>query len=141
MRHFDLKDKVAIITGGNGGIGLGMACGFVECGASVVVAGRNSTKNAAAVAELTRIGGTASAMVVDVTDEAQCQAMVTETVTRYGRLNILVNNAGIGNPKSPHETTIAEWHTVMDANLTSALRSPCWVTISSFRTSPRSPEP
>ena len=94
----DLKGTVAIVTGGNGGIGLGMASGLVECGASVVVAGRNNTKNAAAVAEIARIGGTASSIVVDVTDEAQCQAMVAKTVNGHGQLDIFVNNAGIATP-------------------------------------------
>jgi 2-deoxy-D-gluconate 3-dehydrogenase len=121
MRRFDLTGKVAIVTGGNGGIGLGMARGLCEAGATVVVAGRNQAKNTAAVAKLTGTGGVASAIVVDVTDETQCHAIVAETVRRHGRLDVLVNNAGIGNPKPPHETTIAEWHAVMDANLTSVM--------------------
>jgi 2-deoxy-D-gluconate 3-dehydrogenase len=121
MQRFDLSGKVAIVTGGNGGIGLGIARGFVEAGASVVVVGRNSAKNSAAVTELTRNGGVASALDVDVSDEAQCKSMVTETVKIHGRLDILVNNAGIGNRKSPQDTTIAEWHAVMDTNLTSVM--------------------
>ena len=114
MRRFDLTGRVAIVTGGNGGIGL------AECGASVVVAGRNAAKNEAAVAELAKLGGpAASAVVVDVTDEAQCWAMVAEAVRRHGRLDILVNNAGRGGSgKPPHETPMAEWRAVVETNLT-----------------------
>ena len=126
MRRFDLAGKVAVVTGGNGGIGLGMARGLAECGAVVVVAGRNAAKNEAAVAELTALGGAAaaapSAVLADVTDEAQCRAMVAEAVRRHGRLDILVNNAGRGGSgKLPHETPMAEWRAVVDANLTSVV--------------------
>ena len=126
MRRFDLAGKVAVVTGGNGGIGLGMARGLAECGAAVVVAGRDAAKNEAAVAELAALGGTAaaaaSAVVVDVTDEGQCRAMVAEAVRRHGRLDILVNNAGRGGSgKPPHETPMAEWRAVVDANLTSVV--------------------
>ena len=126
MRRFDLAGKVAVVTGGNGGIGLGTARGLAECGAVVVVAGRNAAKNEAAVAELTALGGAAaaapSAVLADVTDEAQCRAMVAEAVRRHGRLDILVNNAGRGGSgKLPHETPMAEWRAVVDANLTSVV--------------------
>ena len=123
MGRFDLSDKVAIVTGGNGGIGLGIAHGLVEAGATVVVVGRNQTKNQSAVAGLTKAGALTSAMVVDVTDEAQCQTMVAETIKRHGRLDILVNNAGIGQRNPPHETTMAVWHTVINTNLTAAMMS------------------
>lgn len=121
MRRFDLSGKVAIITGGNGGIGFGIACGLAECGASVVVAGRTRTKNDVAVEELTKLGAAASGIVVDVTVETECQTMVAKTVERHGRLDILVNNAGVGHPHPPHETTMAVWHSVMDTNLTGAM--------------------
>ena len=91
---FDLKGRVALVTGGNGGIGLGFARGLARAGAAVMVAGRNATKNAAAVAELTALGATAAAVEVDVTDEASIRAMVATTAERLGRLDILVNNAG-----------------------------------------------
>ena len=126
MRRFDLAGKVAVVTGGNGGIGLGMARGLAECGAVVVVAGRNAAKNEAVVAELAALGGVAaaaaSAVMADVTDEAQCRAMVAEAVQRHGRLDILVNNAGRGGSgKLSHETPMAEWRAVVDANLTSVV--------------------
>ena len=117
MKSFDLKGKVAIVTGGNGGIGLGMARGLAAAGAKVVVAGRNAQKSAAAAKE---IGG--EAVEADVKSEASLEALVAGTVQRHGRLDILVNNAGINIRKQPQEYTLAEYHEVMDTNLTSAFR-------------------
>jgi 2-deoxy-D-gluconate 3-dehydrogenase len=120
MNRFDLKGRVAIVTGGNGGIGLGMARGLAEAGASVVVAGRNKTKSAAAVRELEALGAKAAAVEVDVTIDASCKAMVKEAVKHFGRLDILVNNAGGNIRKQPQDYDLAEWHAVMNQNLTSA---------------------
>jgi len=117
---FDLTNKVAIVTGGNGGIGLGMARGLASHGAAIVVAGRNADKSAKAVKELQGLGAKASSIAVDVKDEASVNAMVADTVGRYGRLDVLVNNAGINVRKPPHELSLAEWREVMDTNLTSA---------------------
>ena len=117
---FDMRGKVAIVTGGNGGIGLGMARGLAAHGAAIVVAGRDATKSAAAVAELAASGATASAFAVDVKDEAQVNAMVADTVRRHGRLDILINNAGMSIRKQPQDYTLAEWREVIDSNLTSA---------------------
>jgi 2-deoxy-D-gluconate 3-dehydrogenase len=115
---FDLSGRVAVVTGGNGGIGLGMARGLAQAGAAVMVAGRNADKNAAAVAELAGLGAEADAVVLEVTEAASCQAMVTATVARFGRLDILVNNAGINIRKQPEDCSLEEWHTVVDTNLT-----------------------
>jgi 2-deoxy-D-gluconate 3-dehydrogenase len=118
---FDLTDRVAIVTGGNGGIGLGMARGLAWAGAHVVVAGRNRDKSLRAVAELELIGrGGALAIEVDVTDEASVAALIAQTEARCGGLDILINNAGINIRKPPHELSLAEWHKVLDTNLTSA---------------------
>ncbi|MGH7334719.1 MAG: SDR family NAD(P)-dependent oxidoreductase [Candidatus Rokuibacteriota bacterium] len=117
---FDLKGKVAVVTGGNGGIGLGMARGLVSAGAQVVVAARNEEKSRAAVKDLEDRGGRAFALVVDVTDEAAVTGMVDAVVQRCGRLDILVNNAGTNIRKPPHELALTEWHHVLDTNLTSA---------------------
>jgi len=120
MRLFDLSGKVAIVTGGNGGIGLGMAKGLAEAGAAVVVAGRNEAKNAEAVAELARLGARAIAVRVDVSSEESCRAMVAKTVQELGRLDILVNNAGTNIRKRPEEYSLEEWRTILETNLTSA---------------------
>jgi len=117
---FDLKGRVAVVTGGNGGIGLGMARGLAAAGASIVVAGRNAEKSRKAVAEIEGLGAPALAVSVDVTDEAAVARLVATTRERFGRLDILVNNAGTNIRKPLHEYTLAEWHRVLDTNLTSA---------------------
>ena len=115
-----LKGRVAVVTGGNGGIGLGMARGFAGAGAAVVVSGRNAAKSRGAVAELTKLGAIAVAIEADVADEGAVNALVRATVDRFGRLDILVNNAGMNIRKPVHELTLAEWRQVLDTNLTSA---------------------
>lgn len=120
MKLFDLSGRVAIVTGGNGGIGLGMARGFAQAGASIVVAGRNPDKNARAEDELHGFGAETASMEIDVTQRPSCQAMIKETVSRFGRLDILVNNAGTNIHKPPQEYELAEWYTILDTNLTSA---------------------
>jgi 2-deoxy-D-gluconate 3-dehydrogenase len=120
MKLFDLTGKVAIVTGGNGGIGLGMAQGMASCGASIVIAGRNAEKAKSALAALRDYGVTSVFIAADVTKKAACLMLVEETVAQYGRLDILVNNAGTAIRKMPQDYTEEEWHQVMDTNLTSA---------------------
>lgn len=98
MSLFDLKGKVALVTGGNGGIGLGMARGFASAGADVIIAGRKADKSKAAAAELAKLGVRTGVIEVDVADEASCKAMVAAAVAQMGRLDILVNNAGLNIP-------------------------------------------
>src|SRR6476646_8994345 len=120
MRLFDLTGKVAIVTGGNGGIGLGMAQGMASCGAAIVIAGRNAEKAKSALAALRDYGVQSIFMTVDVTKKASCVKLVADTVAQFGRLDILVNNAGTAIRKMPQDYTEEEWHLVMDTNLTSA---------------------
>jgi 2-deoxy-D-gluconate 3-dehydrogenase len=120
MNLFDLKGRVAIVTGGNGGIGLGMATGLARAGAAIVVAGRNGTKNAAAVKALEGHGAKAIGVEVDVANEAACRGLAEKAVAHFGRIDILVNNAGITVRKQPEDLSLAEWQSVIDTNLTAA---------------------
>lgn len=117
---FALAGKVAIVTGGNGGIGLGMARGLASQGAKVAIAGRDARKSKAAVDNLKALGAEAVAIAVDVTDPKAVGQLVKETVKAFGRLDILINNAGINIRKTPDAMTLEEWTKVMDTNLTSA---------------------
>jgi 2-dehydro-3-deoxy-D-gluconate 5-dehydrogenase len=114
---FDLKGRVAVVTGGNGGIGLGMARGLARAGAAVVVAARDREKSKQAVAEL---GAEAVAVPVDVAQEQSIKDLVATVLDRFGRLDILINNAGINIRKPPQDLTLEEWRQVLDTNLTSA---------------------
>ena len=117
---FDLKGRVAVVTGGNGGIGLGMARGLASAGAGIVVAARNVAKSKTAIAQLEALGAEALAVTVDVTDEAAVARLIEATLARFGRLDVLVNNAGTNIRKPVHELALDEWHRVLDTNLTSA---------------------
>ena len=116
MNPFDLKGKSALVTGGNGGIGLAMAQGLAAAGARVAIAGRDRPKNSAALELLPD----ALALEADLTDDKACRAMVEEAAQRLGRLDILVNNAGTNIRKRPEDYTLEEWKLVLDTNLTSA---------------------
>lgn len=120
MKRFELTGRVAIVTGGNGGIGLGMARGLAEAGAHVVVAARNRAKNARAVKELETLGAQAIAVEVDVAQDASVSALMTAALARFGRLDVLVNNAGINIRKPPETYTLEEWRLILETNLTSA---------------------
>src|SRR5687768_5161690 len=104
MELFDLHGKVAIVTGGNGGLGRGMAVGLASAGAHIVIAARNQTKTAeTAVAFRQQYGVEVLELQVDVCQEADIKAMVDETMRTFGRIDILVNNAGTNIRKSPSD--------------------------------------
>ncbi len=117
---FDLGGRVAIVTGGNGGIGLGIARGLADAGAAIAIVGRDQAKSSAAVADIGARGARAIAVAADVTDKAAVAAMVERVRGELGRIDILVNNAGINIRKPPHDLELEEWHSVIDTNLTSA---------------------
>jgi 2-dehydro-3-deoxy-D-gluconate 5-dehydrogenase len=119
-KQFDLTGKVAIVTGGNGGIGLGMARGLAASGADIAIMARNEAKSGAAVAELRRHGVKAITVTTDVTDQAAVARMVERVQRELGRIDILVNNAGITVRKPPHVLSIEEWNSIIQTNLTSA---------------------
>ena len=121
MNLFDLTGKVAIVTGGNGGIGLGIALGLAQAGARVAVLGRNTAKSEAAAAQIQSQTGTETLVVTaDVSRPDHIERAAGETLKRFGRADILFNNAGINIRRPPQEMTLAEWNEVMSANLTSA---------------------
>ena len=118
---FDLSSKVALITGGNGGIGLGMAKGIAEAGADICIWGTNADKNMAAADELADIGVRSHAIVCDVSDEKAVEAAFTETLEVMGRVDGCFANAGIGGRGTTFdEMTSEEWHRVLDVNLSGA---------------------
>jgi 2-dehydro-3-deoxy-D-gluconate 5-dehydrogenase len=116
---FDLHGKAAIVTGGNGGIGLGIARGLGLAGAAVALAGRNEDKTRGAVAELEAQGIQAIGVRVDVTDAEQVRQAIDATTGAFGGLDILVANAGTNVRKRPEEYSIEDWHFIVDTNLTS----------------------
>lgn len=114
----DLSGKVFVVTGGNGGIGLGLAEGIAAAGGSVAVWGRNEEKNAAAVEQLIARGGVAAGFVCDVSDEAEVIEVMDRTISDLGRIDGLFANAGhpgVGKPFVDLE--LEEWRSVMAVNL------------------------
>lgn len=120
---FDLTGRTALVTGGNGGLGLGFARGLAEVGASVVIAARDADKNAAAVEQIQASGGTATAVVCDVGDGASIDAAVRVAGETYGGLDVLVANAGVGRPTPVPVETDESWNQVIDTNLTGVFRT------------------
>jgi len=118
MNPFDLNGKVAVVTGGNGGIGLAIARGLVLAGASAIVVGRDAGKNERAVQALSVPGRIANALQADLSDADGCRDMIAKAAALHGRLDILVNNAGMSIRKPPQDYALHEWQTVMDTNLT-----------------------
>ncbi len=118
MMPFDLTGKVAVVTGGNGGIGLAMARGLALAGASVIVVGRDQGKSERAVRELGALGPAAHALQADLSDAAGCREMVAQAAAVHGRLDILVNNAGMSIRRPPQDYALEEWQAVIDTNLT-----------------------
>ncbi len=118
MELFNLQGKVAVVTGGNGGIGLGIARGLAQAGASIAVAARNADKTRSACEQLGAFGVRALGVRVDVTDPHQIASMVARTVEALGGVDILVANAGMSIRKAPETYSLDEWATVIQTNLT-----------------------
>ncbi len=115
---FDLSDKVALVTGGNSGIGLGFGRGLAKAGARVALWGRDAAKNDEAVAELEGLGAEAAGFVCDVTDEAAVTAATAATLERFGRIDACFANAGFSIPAAFVETKLVDWNKVVQTNLT-----------------------
>lgn len=119
----DLSGRVALITGGNGGIGLGLAEGLVSAGMSVAICGRNDAKNAEAVTHLRTLsdhvgaGAEVQAWTCDVAEESEVSGLVGAVARRFGRLDACVANAGISSAAPVLDLTLEEWRRVMSVNL------------------------
>jgi len=121
MKLFDLTGKVAIVTGGNGGIGLGIARGLAQAGARIAIVGRNVEKSEAAARGLVdEIGSKPLVLSADVAQPKEVVRTVADVLKALGRIDILFNNAGINIRKQPQELSPEDWHKVLDVNLTGA---------------------
>ena len=122
MKLFDLKGKTAIVTGGNGGIGLGIARGLSEAGANLVIVGRNVQKNQRAVASLRAENRPCLGLACDVSLKEDIDRCIEDTLTEFGRIDILVNNAGVSGGGAPEKLQDEVWDEVLDINLKSVLK-------------------
>lgn len=120
LKLFDLTDKVAVVTGGNSGIGKGIARGLAGAGCSIVIASRNLEKSRAATEELEQEFGVKTLCVpLDVKDSESIRCMPEHVMQRFGRIDILVNNAGMNLRKLPQDFSVDEWDQILDTNLRS----------------------
>ena len=117
LNRFSLRGKVALVTGGNRGIGKAIATGFAEAGAAVAVVGRDEDKSAETVEELRAIGATAIAIKADVVERSELEAMLNTATDALGPIDVLVNNAGIGFHADALTLTDADWRRAFDTNL------------------------
>ena len=120
MNLFNLNGKVAVVTGGNGGIGLGISRTLSQAGARIVIAARNKDKSQQALQELRKTGADAISINVDVANKDSVETLVESTVNQFGRLDILVNNAGINVRKMAQDLSLDDWSRVLEINLTGA---------------------
>ncbi len=121
---FDLNGHVALVTGGNGGLGLAMAKGLVKAGAKIAIWGRDVEKNASAVAELETIGGVAAAFVCDVTDQQSSTEVFAATIAHYGKIDSCFANAGGSGVRGPfHTLSSDDWASTIDLNIQSVITS------------------
>ena len=117
MSAFDLSKRVAVVTGGNAGIGLGIAQGLGEVGARVMICGRRDAANDVAIEALRSAGCDAHSIAIDVTDKDQLSALFAHTRETLGPVDILVNNAGIFRGGDPEAFESSDWEAVLDTNL------------------------
>src|ERR1700730_13733454 len=117
---FSLKDKVALVTGASQGIGRATALALAEAGAKVAVAARNTEKLASLAAEISAAGGEALAVPMDVADAVQVKTGFQQSLTKFGKLDILVNNAAITRDTLALRMKLEDWDAVLRTNLTGA---------------------
>ncbi len=114
---FDLSGRVAVVTGGNGGIGLGMARGLAKAGADIAIWARNEQKSASAQRELEALGSRVLALHCDVSSEADIASAMAKTLEGLGRVDVCIANAGYGAPGDPMKLTLKRWRELMSVNL------------------------
>jgi NAD(P)-dependent dehydrogenase (short-subunit alcohol dehydrogenase family) len=117
LDKFSLAGRTALVTGGNRGLGDAFARGLAEAGATVMIAGRDEAQNAAAVARMAEDGLTVQALAADITLDADVTAMVDETVSRLGSIDILINNAGVCFHRDSWDVPDDEWDAVFNLNV------------------------
>ncbi|MEK9892965.1 MAG: SDR family oxidoreductase [Pseudomonadales bacterium] len=117
MKLFDLEGRVAIVTGGNAGIGLGLAEGLAQAGAKVMICGRRAEANSVAVERLEATGAEIASLEVDVTSHDDLHRLFNMTRKALGPVDILVNNAGIHRGSPPESFPLEDWQAVMNTNL------------------------
>jgi len=119
MTELQMKDKVAIVTGGAGGIGTCIASAYAKAGAKVVIVSRKLENLEKVAAEIKSLGGESIAIATDVCIPEQVENMVKQTLDRFGRIDVLVNNAGGGSlPTNPEDLTFENWNAIIALNLT-----------------------
>ena len=117
MNSDSLKDKIVLITGGGQGIGKGIARTFAKKGASLAIIGRNLAALEETQKEIRNLGGECRCFQGDISDEQACQEIVGKVVDTYGRIDVLINNAGIMKRESTLDTSNDDWRSVIDVNL------------------------
>lgn len=117
---FSLKDKIALVTGASQGIGRSTSLALAEAGAKVAVAARSADKLSSLVAEIEAAGGEALAVPMDVADAAQVKSGIQQVLAKFGRLDILVNNAAITRDTLALRMKLEDWDAVLRTNLTGA---------------------
>jgi NAD(P)-dependent dehydrogenase (short-subunit alcohol dehydrogenase family) len=119
----DLKSKVAVVVGGTSGIGLTLAKGLAEAGADVVATGRRADLVRSAADEIRALGRKSLALPSDVTERASIDALLSAVETEFGKVDILLNSAGITRRTPTLEVSEAEWNGILETNLTGTLRT------------------
>jgi 2-deoxy-D-gluconate 3-dehydrogenase len=118
---FDLEGKVAIVTGGNGGIGKGIARGLAAAGSEIILAARDQKKTEVAVREMQdAFGVRVQGMQVDIAQDKQIESLTKQVTSDFGKIDILVNNAGVNIRKMPQDYQAAEWDEILNINLRGA---------------------
>lgn len=117
MDLFDMSDKVVVVTGASSGLGVAFATAFAEAGSDIVLAARRADRLADTAAAVEALGRKALSVPADVADPEQCQAVIDAAMETFGRVDVLINNAGVGTAFPATRETPEQFHAVIDVNL------------------------